>query len=93
MDNQRVSRQNRRSSMESKERQKVRKALLQAQNEVYEEEEGLLYLVETPFNQGSRDSPSYKLSCLKDLPLSAMPQAKPLCGQYSFQKGFSMGLI
>ncbi|PRD27792.1 UNVERIFIED_CONTAM: hypothetical protein NCL1_34369 [Trichonephila clavipes] len=39
MDNPRVSRQNRRSSLESKE---GRKALLQAQNEVYEEEE-LLY--------------------------------------------------
>ncbi|GFY18116.1 uncharacterized protein TNCV_2045251 [Trichonephila clavipes] len=36
MDNPRVSRQNRRSSLESKE---GRKALLQAQNEVYEEEE------------------------------------------------------
>ncbi|GFW92625.1 hypothetical protein TNCV_519421 [Trichonephila clavipes] len=43
MDNQRVSRQNRRSSLESKEGQNARKALLQAQNEVYEEEEGLLY--------------------------------------------------
>lgn len=43
MDNQRVSRQNRRSSLESKEGRKARKALLQAQNEAYEEEEGLLY--------------------------------------------------
>ncbi|GFY37430.1 hypothetical protein TNIN_209591 [Trichonephila inaurata madagascariensis] len=42
MNNQRVSRQNRRSSLESKEDQKARKALLQAQNEVYEEE-GLLH--------------------------------------------------
>ncbi|GFT93603.1 uncharacterized protein TNCV_677401 [Trichonephila clavipes] len=40
MDNQRVSRQNRRISMEWKE---GRKTLLQVQNEVYEEEEGLLY--------------------------------------------------
>ncbi|GFX42380.1 hypothetical protein TNCV_1519441 [Trichonephila clavipes] len=39
MDNQRVSWQNRRSSLESNE---GRKALLQAQNEVYEED-GLLY--------------------------------------------------
>ncbi|GFY67871.1 uncharacterized protein TNIN_352731 [Trichonephila inaurata madagascariensis] len=42
MDNQRVSRQNRRSSLESKEGRKAWKAVLQAQNEVYEEE-GLLY--------------------------------------------------
>ncbi|GFX84372.1 uncharacterized protein TNCV_4134821 [Trichonephila clavipes] len=40
MDNQRVSRQNRRRSLESK---YGRKALMQVQNEIYEEEEGLLY--------------------------------------------------
>lgn len=43
MDSQRVSRQNRRNSLESKEGRKARKALLQAQNEAYEEEEGLIY--------------------------------------------------
>ncbi|GFW22397.1 uncharacterized protein TNCV_1431491 [Trichonephila clavipes] len=43
MDNQRVSRQNRRSSLESKDGRKARKALLQAQNEVYQEEERFLY--------------------------------------------------
>ncbi|GFX83470.1 uncharacterized protein TNCV_324191 [Trichonephila clavipes] len=41
MNNQRVSRQNRRSKLESKEGWEARKALLQVQNEVYEEE--LLY--------------------------------------------------
>ncbi|GFW92743.1 uncharacterized protein TNCV_1735361 [Trichonephila clavipes] len=41
MDKQRVNGQNRRSSLESKE---TRKALLQAQNEVYEKE-GLLYAI------------------------------------------------
>ncbi|GFT42652.1 hypothetical protein TNCV_2165441 [Trichonephila clavipes] len=42
MDNQRVSRQFRRSSLKSKEGRKAQKALLQTQNEVYEVEERLL---------------------------------------------------
>ena len=36
-------RQNRRSALETKESRKTRKDELQAQNEIYEEEEGLLY--------------------------------------------------
>ncbi|GFU41174.1 uncharacterized protein TNCV_3899831 [Trichonephila clavipes] len=43
MDNKRVSRQFRRSSLESKEGRKAQKALLQTQNEVYEVEKRLLY--------------------------------------------------
>ncbi|GFW98645.1 hypothetical protein TNCV_2758241 [Trichonephila clavipes] len=45
MDNQRVSQQNRRSSLESKE---DRKALLQVQNEVYEDEAGLMSAISFP---------------------------------------------
>ncbi|GFV60423.1 hypothetical protein TNCV_3470581 [Trichonephila clavipes] len=41
MKNQRVSRQNRRSSLESKKDRNARNALLQVQNEMYEEEEWL----------------------------------------------------
>ena len=43
IDNRRVSRQNRHSALETKEARKIRKDELQAQNEIYEEEEGLLY--------------------------------------------------
>ncbi|GFW78153.1 hypothetical protein TNCV_136221 [Trichonephila clavipes] len=43
-----VSLQNRRSSFKSKD---GRKALLQAQNEVYEEEERLIYGTGTPINR------------------------------------------
>ncbi|KAH0554339.1 hypothetical protein KQX54_009641 [Cotesia glomerata] len=42
-DSQRVTRQNRRSSLDSKEARKARKEKLQAQNEAYEAEEGLQY--------------------------------------------------
>lgn len=38
-----MSRQNRHSALETKEARKVLKEELQAQNEAYEEEEGLLY--------------------------------------------------
>ena len=43
IDNRRVSRQNRRSALETKEARKTRKDELQAQNEIYEEKEGFLY--------------------------------------------------
>ncbi|GFY44444.1 hypothetical protein TNIN_459411 [Trichonephila inaurata madagascariensis] len=50
MDNLLVSRQNQCSLLESKESRKTGKALLQAQNEVCEEEERLLMVLESPIN-------------------------------------------
>lgn len=43
MDNQRVSGQNRRNSLESREGRKARKVVQQTENDTYEKEEGLLY--------------------------------------------------
>ena len=43
IDDRRISRQNRRSTAETKEARKLRKEQLQAENEAYEKEEGLLY--------------------------------------------------
>ena len=43
MDEQRLDRQNRRNSLESKEGRKARKELLQAQNDAYKEEKEFLY--------------------------------------------------
>lgn len=43
MDNQRVTRQNRRSSLETKEARIARQEEMQARNDAYEQEEGLLY--------------------------------------------------
>ncbi|XP_011859816.1 PREDICTED: uncharacterized protein LOC105557241 [Vollenhovia emeryi] len=43
MDEQRVNRQNRRNALETKEARKARKEEMQALNNAYEEEEGLLY--------------------------------------------------
>lgn len=43
MDRKRVTRQNRRSSLETKEARIALQVELQAKNDVYEQEEGLLY--------------------------------------------------
>lgn len=43
MDEQRVKRQNRRSSLETKEARKARQEEMQARNDAFEEEQGLLY--------------------------------------------------
>lgn len=43
MDESRVKSQNRRSSLETKEARKAREEEMQAQNDAFEEEEGLLY--------------------------------------------------